>query len=155
MVAALLVFAITFPAASQGQAPRDRTVPGTAAVEPSESCRRCGPAGQAARGSRRVRGRGSHTLEGARGLPFKQGCHPRAGWFLQSPGRVRQNDIRTGGRSPAHARRSAGLPDHRVVLLGEGLQGSPAAPAEQYTYVMQGIAATDRALDLKPDYSKR
>jgi TonB family protein len=27
-------------------------------------------------------------------------------------------------------------------------------PAEQYTYIMQGVAATDRALALKPDYAE-
>lgn len=152
MVAALLVFAITFPAASQGQVPRDRTVPGTAAVEPTS------PVAAAVQLAKQQEDRGAYadaeaTLLKARAAsPSNKdvilalaGFYNRQGEFdktisaLEDAAQLTPDDPQ-GYQIIASYYWEKAYKDHRLL------------PAEQYTYVMQGIAATDRALDLKPEY---
>jgi len=150
MFAALLVFAIAFPQSTQAQPPRD-AAPRAAAVVDST-------AAPAIRIAKQLEDSGAiadaeATLLKARAaspsskdvLIALSGFYNRQGDFdktiaaLEDAAQLSPDDPK-GYQLIATFYWEKAYKDHRLL------------PAEQYTYTTQGIAATDRAIALKPDY---
>ncbi len=151
MIAALLVVAIALPQAAPQQPPRDPRLTAPAAVDPAS------PAGQVQL-AKQQEDRGAYaeaeaTLLKARAASpsnknvvlalsafyNRQGDFPKTIAALEDAAQLEPNNPE-GYQLVATYYWEKAYKDQRVL------------PAEQYTYITQGIAATDRALDLKPDY---
>ena len=148
MVAALLVFAIAFP--QSPQPPRDLAGPRTAVAD--------SPSAAAIRLAKQQEDSGAiadaeATLVKARAASptnkdvvlalsafyNRQGDFDKTIAVLEDAAQLSPDDPK-GYQLIATYYWEKAFKDHKLL------------PAEQYTYTMQGIAATDRALALKPDY---
>ena len=149
MIAALLVLAITFPTSAQAQPPRD-AAPRARAVDSSVAA--------AIRLAKQQEDSGAiaeaeATLLKARAAsPSSKDVVLALAAFYNRQGSF----DKTIAALEAAAQLSPDDPQGYQIIATyyweKAYKDRQLLPAEQYTYVMQGIAATDRALDLKPDY---
>jgi len=150
MFAALLVFAIAFPQSTQAQPPRD-AAPRAAAVVDSTAA----PAIRIAKQqedsgaiadaeatllkARAASPSSKDVLIALSGFYNRQGDFDKTIAALEDAAQLSPDDPK-GYQLIATFYWEKAYKDHRLL------------PAEQYTYTTQGIAATDRAIALKPDY---
>ena len=151
MLAVLLVLAIADPHPSPQQPPRDPRVAAPAAVDPASAAGQIQLARQ-----QEERGAVSDaelTLTKARaafpssrevvvalaGFYNRQGDFEKAIATLEDAARLNPNDPQ-------------GYQIIATYYWEKAFKDQKLLPAERYNYVVQGIAATDRALDLNPEY---
>ena len=150
MVAALLVFAIAFP--QSPQPPRDLAGPRTAVVD--------SPGAAAIRLAKQQEDSGAVADAEATLLKARAGSPTNKDVVLALAAFYnRQGDFdKTIAALEDAAQLSPDDPKGYQLIATyyweKAFRDHKLLPAEQYTYTMQGIAATDRALALKPDYTE-
>jgi TonB family protein len=150
MIAALLVLAIAFPQSPQAQPPRDPASPRIAAVQTANA--------SAIRLARQQEEQGA-IAEAEATLLKARAASPSSKDVILAIAAFynRQGDFDTSIAALEDAAQLS--PDdpqgYQIIATyywEKAYKDHRLLPAEQYTYTMQGIAATDRALALKPDY---
>jgi TonB family protein len=150
MFAALLVLAIALPQSTQAQPPRDPGRPGivaaapgsTAAIRLAKQQEDSGALADAEATLLKARAASPSSKDVVLALAAfynRQGDFDKTIATLEDAAQLSPDDAQ-GYQLIATYYWEKAYKDHRLL------------PAEQYTYVLQGIAATDRALALKPDY---
>lgn len=151
MFAALLVVAITMPQTPQTQPPRDSRHPGIAAPDRSSEA-------TAIRVAKQQEDQGAYADAEATLLKARAAAPTSKAVILAlSAFYNRQGDFDKTIAALEDAAQLAPDDPQGYQLLAtyyweKAYKDHRLLPAEQYTYTMQGIAATDRALALKPDY---
>ena len=152
MIAALLALAIALPqAAPQQQPPRDARMTAPAAVDPASV------AGQLQL-ARQQEGRGAYaeaeaTLLKARAAsPSNKDVIVALAGFYNRQGDFQKTIATLEDAAQLEPNNPEGYQLVATYYWEKAYKDQKLLPAEQYTYITQGIAATDRALDIKPDY---
>jgi TonB family protein len=150
MIAALLVLTIAFSEPPQAQPPRDPATPRTvvlqtanaSAVQLAKQQEDSGAIADAEATLLKARAASPSSKDVVLALAAfynRQGSFDKAIAALEDAAQLSPDDPQ-GYQIIATYYWEKAFKDHRLL------------PAEQYTYVMQGVGATDRALALKPDY---
>jgi TonB family protein len=151
MLAALLLFAIALDQSSQAQPPRDRAIPAIAAVAPASPVAAIRLAKQQ-EDSGAIADAEATLLKARAASPSSKDVVLAIAAFYNRQGNFDKAIAALEDAAQLSPDDPQGYQIIATYYWEKAFKDHGLLPAEQYTYLMQGIAATDRALALKPDY---